>query len=219
MSTIKEYECSLDILRVLLWQDDNAENLQALLQAKQDWYDTNHCDFWNDWIVNVFNLDTANDFGLSVWAAILDLQLFATNEPSPDDYPAFGFDSDTNRNFDNGNFATDENSDFLLTTEQKRTILKLRYFQLTTRGAIPEINRFLQYLFGDSYIYALDGLDMSMTYINTERLDPELRRAIVELDLLPRPAGVKINYVDASYKAWGFSESSFNFDNGNFIGG
>lgn len=217
---IKELDCSVDLLRVILWQDENAENLRGLLELKQQWYEENHCQFWKDWYRDVFDLNTANDFGLRVWSEILDLPLFATNQPSPDDYPAWGFDSDTNRNFDNGNFAVDENSAFLLTTEQRRIILKLRYFQLITRGAIPEINRFLATLFGDGFIYALDGLDMTMVYVNTERLPAELRRAIVDLDLLPRPAGVKIRYVDGSLLSWGFdSDSNQNFDNGNFIGG
>lgn len=218
MSTIKNYNCSINLLRSLLWQDDHTVNLRGLLELKQQWYQRNHCDFWQNWIRDVFDLNTANDFGLRVWSEILDIQLFATNQPSPANYPSFGFDSDTNRNFDNSNFAVDSNQSFLLSTEQRRIILKLRFFQLVTRCAIPEINRFLSYIFGRVNIYALDGNDMTMRYVNTERIAPELRRAIVELDLLPRPAGVEIIYVDGSLESWGFDDGSQNFDNGNFIG-
>ncbi len=220
---IFNYNCSINLLTALLWQDNDAVNTQALLQAKQDWYQRNHCDFWNDWVVNIFDLNTANEFGLRVWSEILDLPLFGRLTPSPSNYPAFGFETSTgegtNENFDNSNFATDQDQDFLLTTEQRRILLKLRFFQTVTRGAIPEINRFLSSLFGKGEVYALDGGDMTMTYINVDRIQPELRRAIVDLDLLPRPASVKINYVDSSVRTWGFNPSSANFDNGNFIGG
>lgn len=216
---IKTYSCSINLLRSLLWQDENTTNLQGLLNAKQAWYQTNHCDFWNAWVVDVFDLNTANDFGLSVWAVILDLPLYGTNTPSPANYPAFGFDSNSAENFGAGNFATDSNSDFLLTTEQRRTMLKLRAFNLFTRATIPEINRFLQVLFGNRAIYALDGLNMTMTYINTETLAPELRGAMVEYDLFPRPATVRLNFTDATFDAFGFNPTSQNFDNGNFIGG
>lgn len=219
MSRIKDYECEIDALKAILWQDENHSNIRSLIEKKQAWYQENHCDFWNSWVTDVFDLNTANDFGLRVWSEILDLPLYATNTPSPDDYPAFGFDSDTNQNFDNGNFAVDQNTSYLLSTEQKRILLKLRFFQLITRGAIPETNRFLSSLFGQGLVYALDGNDMTMTYVNTERLASELRRAIIDFDLLPRPASVGIKYVDGSLDSWGFSDSSQNFDNGNFVGG
>ncbi len=191
---IFEYDCSIDVLSALLWQDNDAVNTQALLEAKQRWYQENHCDFWNDWIVNVFDLNTANAFGLKVWSDILDLPLFGTVIPSPSDYPAFGFDSNSNQNFDNSNFAIDGDRTFLLTLEQIRIVLKLRFFQLVTRAAIPETNRFLSTVFTSVSVYATDGNDMTMTYNNTTLIAAELLRAITDLDVLPRPAGVKIVY-------------------------
>ncbi len=214
---IKEYNCNINLLSALLWQDDNTVNLKGLLEAKQSWYQKNHCEFWENWQRDVFDLNTANDFGIRVWSEILNIQLFATNEASPDDFMAFGFDHVGAENFDSGNFATDSNQSFLITTEQRRTLLKLRFFQLITRAAIPEINRFFATIF--SNIYALDGNDMTMTYVNLDSLPSELRRAIVELDLLPRPAGVSIDFASTAFDSFGFSDSSTNFDNGNFIGG
>ena len=70
------YECSINLLTALDWQRSNADVIQNLITKKQEWYEANHCDFWNDWVTDVFNLDTANDFGLSVWAIILDEPIY-----------------------------------------------------------------------------------------------------------------------------------------------
>lgn len=217
MSNIKEYECSVDLLQSVLWQDNDAVNLQALLQAKQDWYQANHCDFWNNWIADVFNLDTANLFGLKVWSDILDLPLYSTIIPDDPDYPNFGFDP-TGLNFDQGNFARDANNNYRLTVEEIRTVLKLRMVQLTTNGIVPEINRQLAKVFTQNEIFALDTFNMTLTYVNVERLPKELFRIVTELDLLPRPAGVGIKFVVFGGKGrWGFSPSSKNYNNGNFF--
>ena len=50
---IRNYQCSIDLLRVILWQDNESVNLQQLLTLKQNWYNFNHCDFWNNWIVDL----------------------------------------------------------------------------------------------------------------------------------------------------------------------
>ncbi|GBK97755.1 DUF2612 domain-containing protein [Vibrio harveyi] len=217
--TIQSYDCSVDLMRVLLWQDNEAKNLQALIKAQQDWIDENHCRFWDDWYKDVFNLDTANDFGLRVWSEILGLRLFATNIGSPDDFPAFGFDSDSAQNFDNGNFAVDSDQPYALATEQIRIVLKLRYFQITSRGTVPEINRALRTVFGKRSAFVVDNRNMTMTYVFAKHVSVELRRAILELDVLPRPSGVGVSITSRANPSWGFSPASRNFNNGNFIGG
>ena len=58
---------AVDLLQALIWQYDNAPRLQKLIQQKQDWYNRNNTEFWTDWLKNVFNINTANDFGLTVW--------------------------------------------------------------------------------------------------------------------------------------------------------
>ncbi len=216
--TIRNYQCSIDLLQVILWQDNEATNLQQLLTLKQNWYNENHCDFWNNWVRNVFDLRTANDFGLRVWSEILNVPLFGTIAPSPSNYPAWGF-ADFGAGFDQGNFATDDNSAFGLTTEQRRAVLRLKAFKVLSRANCRDTNRFLAHLFGQGSMYVLDGLNMTMAFIYTQEIAPELLRAIQELDLIPRPSAVQINYVDASLESFGFDPAGLNFDNGNFVGG
>jgi hypothetical protein len=191
MSTIQEFDPSVDVLRVLLWQYNKAENLEGILTLKQNWYDLYHSDFWSDWVVNVFDLRTANEFGLGVWAIILDLPLFTTGEASPADYPAFGF-ADYQGNFFNYNFAISDGSVVSLTLEQKRIVLRMRYFALTTNCTVPSINRFLKYLFGDGVAYIEDNLDMTAKYKFTVFQEPELLEAITLLDVWPRPSTVNL---------------------------
>jgi len=91
MSTsIEDFDFSVDVLSALLWRQNEATTLQSILQGKQDWYQRNHEQFWTDWCTNVFNLNTANEFGLSVWAQILGVPLQLIVPPNTG--PQFGFD-------------------------------------------------------------------------------------------------------------------------------
>lgn len=221
MSNIQAFDFSLDLLRHLIWQYDNTVNLRGLLEKKSAWRDSFHKSFWENWITDVFDLRTANDFGLSVWSKILDLPLFGETNVSPPDFPAFGFDP-YGQAFDDGadyggSFATDSVGLFGLPRETKRLLLRLRYFQLTTTGAIPEINEFLYYLFGPDEIYVLDGLDMSITYVSVGPVANLLLGLFQQIDILPRPAGVGVSFVRSGVIGFGFDDYNTNFDNGSFL--
>ena len=64
-------EFNVNLMRTILWQYENAPKLKALVQSEQDWANENVTEFWKDWYRDVFNLKTANDFGLNVWSRIL----------------------------------------------------------------------------------------------------------------------------------------------------
>lgn len=210
---IQEFDYSVDILQAILWKYDEAVTLQSLLSQKQDWYTVNQTEFWSNWYNDVFNLLTANDFGLSVWAQILGLPIFINTNPDPVGKPIWGFGTNY-KNFTHGNFSN-SNQNISLPTEQKRIILRLRYFQLITRGAAPEVNAFLQIVFADyGSVYMLDGLDMSITYVFTFTPPPNLLTVLKDYDILPRPAGVGIKYVINPGQYFGFGSAYKNFDNG-----
>lgn len=219
--TTQTFDHSVAVLRTLLWAHNQAVNLPALLQAKFDWYDANHRVFWDSWRTDVFDLRTATSFGLSVWSVILDLPLFGEDSVSPASYPAIGFEtsavSSVIENFERGNFATDAQGAFSIPLEQKRLLLRLRYFQLVTRGAVPEINRFLRGLFGPNEIYALDNLDMTMTYTIVGPTARAIRPLLQLFDVLPRPAAVSITFVDTTVDSFGFGDFNLNFNNGSFV--
>lgn len=189
--TIESFDYSVNILRSLIWQYNDAPNITALLQSKQDFYTRAQTEFWNNWFRDVFNLDTANDFGLSVWSIILDTPLFGQTDDSPADYPAFGFAA-FGLNFDNGNFATDPGAVNRISTEQRRLILKLKFRQITSDGSIPDMNRAIRDVFGQGRGHVLDNNDMSITYVFTPALSTTLREVIEQFNVLPRPSGVAL---------------------------
>lgn len=219
MARIRTFGFSVDLLKFLLWQYNDAPNLATLLQQKQAWYDRNQTGFWSDWVRDVFDLRTANDFGLAVWSIILDMPLVAQLQPSPTTKVGWGF-GPYKKNFGNGNFNRSGVEPVFLTTEQRRLALRLRYFQLIARGTVPETNRFLKAAFADyGPAYVLDGLNMTQVIAFGFMPSSQIRFILDEFDLLPRPAGVKSTYVVTVRQAWGFEDTHKNFDHGNFAGG
>lgn len=236
---IQIFNYYVNLLQNILWQYDESSNLLSLINQKQEWYNLNQSQFWSDWYENVFNLLTANEFGLNVWSYILNIPLFIENTQESPDKPIFGFNEiisfptleNTYLNFNNSNFSI-KGKYITLTLEEQRFLLRLRYFQLSNRGSIPVINSFLFYLLSTSNIgyggtlYALDGLDMTITYVFTESgFSQDLLKALQELDILPRPTGVELK-IHINYGAqFGFNEkigdelenTNKNFGYGNFI--
>lgn len=213
---IQAFDFSVNLLRAMLWQYNDAPRLESLVAQKQAWFNAENQGFWEDWQRDVFDLRTANAFGLSVWAIILDMPLTISSGSDPDeDRVIFGYATD-DENFDNGNF--EPWVELPLTVEQSRLILRLRYFQLVTRGTVPEINQFIRTLFADSgSAYVVDGRNMTARYVFGFPLSTDLQQVFSLFDLLPRPAGVFVDYVvlpDA--ETFGFERYHLNFDNGNF---
>lgn len=215
MTTIQQLDFSLNLLEAILWQYNDAEKLQALLQSKQDWYEKNQTKFWQDFVTNIFDMRTADDFGLSVWSQILELPLYKNITPSSTKV-AFGFGVH-HKNFERGNFGTNTGTTINLPTDIKRIALQLRYFQLVTCGAVPEINRFMAYVFKNyGRVYLLDGEDMTQVYVFTFNIDQFMRFMLDNLDVMPRPAGVKSSYVETPKKYFGFGPAHVNFTRGTF---
>ena len=199
-----------NINEVILWQYTDAEKIQALIQAKQEWNNENNLGFWYFWLIDYFNLRYASEEGMTVWALILNLGIYFLGEISPADYPAIGFENevdtppvDGDNNFygiegstppdgDGANFAISGDAVSSLTTDERRLLLMLRYFQITTRGTVTEINKMLKYIFGDG-VYVTDNLDMTMTYVFLIPISDNLQEYLAGHDILPRPAGVNMN--------------------------
>lgn len=243
MATIQEFNYSVNLLKSVLWQYNEAPNLLSLLTQKQEWYDLNQSEFWSSWFNDVFNLQTANLFGLAVWSIILNVPFYVPYEPEPNDKPIWGFNDNslyptlenTYVNFFGGNFSS--RGDLVtLTEEQQRFLLRLTYYKLITRGEVGDINRFLDYLVSTSNIgftgkmWALDGLNMSMRYVfSTSDFPANLLDELIRLDILPRPAGVLIDEIIIGYGVtWGFNNNDnyptlenvyTNFEQGNFFDG
>jgi hypothetical protein len=214
--TIQQFDSSVDLLKAILWQYNDAVNLQTLLEEKAAWYKANHEDFWEAWRRDVFDLRTCNDFGLTVWAIILQQNLFAVTEGSGE--PTWGFEQ-YHRNFTRGNFGGATGEVHKITADTARILIQIRYFQLTSSGTIPETNRMLKWVFRENYGPALlvDNHNMTQTYVFGFPLSADLRYIFKNFDVLPRPAGVGSNFIVTLIEPFGFEATHANFDHGNFL--
>lgn len=194
MSTIQQIDTNANLLRAILWQYEGADNLRQIVEAEQAWFDGAQVEFWESWIRDVFNFNTANDFGLAVWSRILDIDLGVDVSASPDE-PCFGF-GQYNENFNNGNFSRVRGGTVSLTTDQKRLVIRLRYAQLTTRPTVPNINRILSDVFADfgGSAYVTDNQDMTIDYQFNFLIPSSLRFILEKYDLLLRPSTVGYTY-------------------------
>lgn len=216
---IQTFDYAVNLLRAILWEYNDAEHLQSLLGQKSAWYTENQQSFWYNWYYDVFNLATANDFGCSVWSIILGLPLYVNSPPSPLEKPTFGFNASYFKNYNRGNFSSRTGGTSSLTLEMKRLALRLRYFQLVTSGTVPEINRFMKYLF-EPYgaVWLIDNHNMSQLYIFNFDIPAQMKFLFENFDILPRPAGVGSTYRSTATRFFGFGPSwnRTNFGRGNF---
>lgn len=124
------------------WQYDQATNLLGLIEAKNLWYINNFTNFWFTYQLFIFNLTTANYFGVALWSIILNVPLWVTIDQNTQ--PIWGFNQiinppppqdtlNTYLNFENGDFANEQPS---LTVNQQAFLLRIRYYQLITSGAV-----------------------------------------------------------------------------------
>lgn len=206
------------------WQRSKARKIIHWINNKDKWYNQNISKHFTDWYSDVFNLDTATDFGLYMWALILDIPLYGVHSGSTKDFEAIGFNDNTSTssafyNFTHGGFGLISGDSFGFTTEQDRIALKLKAYILCMNGSCRDINRHLAIIFGEGNVYAIDNLDMTLDYVVSSEELYEFAIALKHIDILPRPSGVQINNITQISKdtnTFGFEENNANFDKGNF---
>lgn len=175
-----------------LWQYDAASNLKGLLSKKQDFYKVNVTDFWDNWTKNVFNINTANTFGLNLWGSFVNVKR-----------PEY----------------TSGGQTIAFTDEQYRTVIKGRIMLINSNCSVSSINKYLNYLFPDKSVYVMDYRNMSIKCIFYYTPTAE-EMAIIQLDgFLPRPAGVDVQYVIVPPdEVFGFHGQELStFDQGTFL--
>lgn len=204
-----------DLKRVILWQYENAENLKALVKDQDAWHRKNHKEFYEKLNRDFFNIDTANEWGLRLWARILKVPL-AKYFDAQSNKIAFGFGA-KRRNFNKSNFGSRQGGKVTLTTDQLRMMIKMRYFRLTNQATVYNVNKFLNDNIKDGKMYVIDGQDMTFAYYVLEFVpEPSFKFLLDELDFLPRPCGVDSRYTILGKKSFGFGKYRKNFYKSNF---
>lgn len=204
-----------DLKRVILWQYENAEKLKALIADQDEWHRENNKLFFQKLHDDFFNIDTANEWGISLWVRILKVPLAKYYEPQSKKV-AFGVGS-KRKNF-KGNFGSRGGGKVNLTLDQLRMMIKMRYFRLTNQPTVYNINKFLSENIKEGNISVVDLQDMTVAYYILDFMpDPAFKFLLDNMDFLPRPCGVGVKYsiVDKDNN-FGFGEYRENFYESNF---
>ena len=192
MTGVREFDYSIDALRPLQWKENAASNIRALLDNKQAWIDQNHTQFWQDFETDIFDLRTANDFGLAVWSIILDFPTFL-NTGATLFTNNWGFGS-FRKNFNGANFNqsfSGSTEDQSLTTEQLRLALRLWFYRLHMDGSVTQTNAILKDLFGHlGNAYVQDNLDMTIVFVFDFALSADLLFVVEHDEIMPISPGV-----------------------------
>ena len=198
---MKNYDVAKEIAfnarNVILWQYDNAPNFNALIAMKQNFYDNAVSDFWENWIVDVLNIQTANEFGLTLWGFLLNLERPLYTNAAGELVP--------------------------IPTESYRLLLNAKLYKNYHAPTFSNVNTFIRQIFfnhPDNKSYVQDNLNMSITYILDFFPTAEEEIVLQLNDFLPRPSGVKIQSITPipPQETFGFDGSGLQpFNNGVFV--
>lgn len=205
MAKISNYDFYCDLSPVKLWQYNDAKKMLGIIDNQQAFMDENVTGFFENLRDNVFNLENANSFGLSIWGSLLGV-------PRPT-YTVGGVV-------------------YSFTDEQYRLLLRARIYLLTFDGSARALNEFFSMLFPGILVQIKDNEDMTATIRFLNNLPAEYAILFVSPfveSFLPRPSGVRYNIQIGTTdytKVFGFEgmtdengHSVAGFNQGTFFGG
>lgn len=182
-----------DITQALKWLQSNAPNIQSLVNQKAAWYQQYNDSFWSDWEANVFDISTANQFGILLWCIILGVPsaifgiygggvswAYGVNRQN---FIYSGFDPTIPaKNMTGGNFFGG-GSTTIIDIEEARQALMLRYATLVSNGSIKFINKMLRFVMnnnqpwnfpGKVYFYVTDSTAPAQSLVPTAPVTTDL---------------------------------------------
>lgn len=181
------------------WQDTvisqyaNSPTLNRLIQNFNDYIDpaANLTAFYN----YVWNVDTAQGFGLDYWGRIVGVGRLLQLPAVP---TTFGFDTGDNSflpfnqaPFFGGDTATQT---FSLPDDPYRLLVLLKAFSNICETTIPVLNSMLNQLFaGRGRCYVQDYGNMAMAYAFEFPLTPVEYAILTQTGVPPHPAGVQVS--------------------------
>lgn len=144
----------------------------------------------------VFNVDTAQGYGLDVWGRIVGVSR-VLKLPSAGDFFGFAESSDAH-SFDESIFygGGSLTSNFSLSDASYRRLILAKALANICDGSIPGINQILINLFGAyGNCFVIDGGDMTLIYSFAATLSTVDFAIVSQSGVLPRPAGVSATIV------------------------
>lgn len=199
-------------LATVLAQYANSPRIVALIQAFNAWIDPSvDLDTFYDY---VWNVDTAQGFGLDIWGAIVDvprnLQIVTAGQ-------YFGFDESltaislTPQPFGQAPFwnGTPASTTYALGDDAYRKLILVKALANITDCTARNLNKLLAFLFeGEGRAYVVDTGGMTFRFVFEFILSDVERSIMLNSTAIPRPAGVlaQVMTVDPAH-TFGFNEA------------
>ena len=169
---IIDNSCEKELNKCITWQFESSEKLIGIVQMAIDFSNNYILYFWDSYIKDIANIDTATDFGLSV----IGIKL---NVPRP--------------------IVLIDNERKSISTDLYRAILKARVKLLEGNGSIAGYKEYIASVFGADNVTVVDNFDMSISFtINSTNTLSDEQKAVIEQckDIIfAYPAGVRTNDV------------------------
>lgn len=221
--TISILLAPFDIAKTVISQYANSPTILALVNDMAEWIDprTNFEAFYTF----VWNVDTAQGFGLDIWGRIVDVSRLLH---IPGDSAIFGF-SNADRPYDwqpwnqgtfnSGNRLTQT---YVLTDDAYRVLILTKALANIAATNSPSLNALLRNLFpGRGKCYVVDQGNMSMQFVFEFSLTAVELAILTQSGALPHPAGVSFSVlVVPTTGFFGFRQGGGQtFGHGPFYGG
>ncbi|QNQ52553.1 DUF2612 domain-containing protein [Serratia liquefaciens] len=154
----------------------------------------------------IWNIETADTYGLDVWGKIVVVSRLLKVTPSE---KYLGFEEALStppeigdpQPFDQAPFYTgaQETNTVRLSNDVYRKLIMLKAMANITNCSIPSMNKMLMYMFGGSgKAYVRNDGGMVMSYVFEFSLSPSELAIVQSSGALPSPAGVTVNIVQLS---------------------
>lgn len=184
-----------NVQQTLLSQYANAPRIQALIAGWNQMLDP--ATLIDQWYQQVWNLQTAQGFGLDVWGRIVGVSRVLSL--SAQSYLGFFEASDlTEEGFAQAPWfqGEDTTNNYRLADDGFRQLIYAKALANIAGGSVLDINRILMTLFaGQGDAYVRDNGDMTMSYV-FRFVPTAVQVSIIQNSgVLPRPAGVGVSYV------------------------
>jgi len=178
--------------QTILNQYANSPRIAALVDYTNGWVDPGaDLDAFYDY---VWNVETAQGFGLDIWGRIVNIPRQITIQPLPD-YLGFEEALPGSFPFNQEPFYDGPHSGgvYNLTDDAYRVLIMTKALANISSFTAPSMNALLSFLFagrGDCHVEELGG--MAIKYVFNFALQPWEASVIQQPDLMPRPAGVSV---------------------------
>lgn len=197
----------IDVEGTIISQYANSSTIRQLIINMNEYIDpTADIDSFYDY---VWNVETAQGFGLDIWGRIVNISRELT---IPEDPNYFGFSEALPGSFpfDQAPFYSGVTSTqtYLLADDVYRKLILAKALRNISSVNAPSVNQILKNLFGDRgrcYVNDMGGMQIRYTFEFV--LTPQEFAIVTQSDVLPRPAGVGVSILNTVLPLFGFNES------------